>query len=75
MGTHTLQRVPAEVESKALDFMLFMRRIVFGANRDRRYVINMDQTPVYFSMNAKCTLELIKKKQSTFARQRATQSG
>ena len=55
----------AEVESEALDFMMFMRRIVFGANHDRRFVINMDQTLVYFSMNAKCTLELIKKKNNS----------
>ena len=48
MGTHTLQRVPAEVKSEAVDFMVFMRRIVFGANRDRHFVINMNQTPVYF---------------------------
>ena len=61
MGTHTLQRLLAEVECEALDFMVFMCRIIFGANRDRRFVINMDQTPVYFSMNAKRTLELIKK--------------
>ena len=41
MGTHRLQRVPAKVKSKALDFMVFMRRIVFGANRDRHFVISM----------------------------------
>ncbi len=59
MGTHTPQPVPAEVKSEALNFMLFMRHIVFGVYHDRRFVINMDQTPVYFSMNTKCTLELI----------------
>jgi hypothetical protein len=36
MGKHTSQRPPAEVESKAFDFMRFMRRIVSGSNRDRR---------------------------------------
>jgi hypothetical protein len=75
MGMHTSQRVPAKVKSKAFDFMLFMRCIVFGANRNWRFVINMDQTPVYFSMNAKRTLELIEKKQSTLALRRTTQSG
>jgi hypothetical protein len=76
MGTHTLQRVPAEVESKALDFMVFMHHIVFGGNCDRHFVINMDQMPVYFSMNAKRTLELTEEKnQSTFALQWASQSG
>jgi hypothetical protein len=62
MGTHTLQRPLAEVKSEALDFMVFMYRIVFGANCDRHFVINMDQAPVYYSMNAKRTLELIERK-------------
>ncbi len=62
MGMQTLQRPPAEIESEALNFMRFMRQIVFGSNCDRRYILNMDQTPVYFLMNAKHTLELIGKK-------------
>ena len=62
MGTHTLQRPPVEVESEAFDFMRFMRLIVSGGNCNRRFVINMDQTPVYFTMNAKQTLEVIGKK-------------
>ena len=67
MGTHTLQHPPAKVESKAFNFMQFMRRIVSSGNRDRRFVINMDQMLVYFSMNAKRMLEVIgkNKKQST----------
>jgi hypothetical protein len=48
MGMHTLQRLPAEVESKAFDFMQFMRVIVSGGNCDRRFIINIYQTPVYF---------------------------
>jgi hypothetical protein len=62
MGTHTLQRPPAEVENGPFDFMRFMRCIVSGGNRERRFVINMDQTPVYFLMNAKRTLEVAGKK-------------
>jgi hypothetical protein len=62
MGTHTSQRPPVEVESKAFDFMRFMRIIVSGGNRDRRFIINMDQTPVYFLMSSKRTLEVIEKK-------------
>jgi capsule polysaccharide export protein KpsC/LpsZ len=72
MGMHTLQRPPVEVEGEASDFMRFVRVIVSGANRDRRFILNMDQTPVYFSMSSKKTLELIGKKTSTFARQRMT---
>ena len=74
MGMHTLQRVPAKVESKALNFMLFMRRIVFGTNCNRHFVINMDQTLVYFSMNGKHMLELTEKYQSTFTCQWMTRS-
>ena len=74
MGTHTSQRPPAEVEGEASDFMRFVRVIVSGGNRDRRFILNMDQTPVYFSMNSKKTLELIEKKPSTFARRRMTRS-
>jgi hypothetical protein len=59
MGTHTLQRAPAKVESKALDHMAYVRHIVLGSNRDRHFILNMDQTPVYFSMSAKHTLEVI----------------
>jgi hypothetical protein len=62
MGTHASQRPPAEVEGEAADFMRFMRGIVSGGNRDRRFIINMDQTPVFFSMSSKRTLELIGKK-------------
>ncbi len=62
MGMHMLQHPPAEVKSKALDFMQFMRQIILSSNRDRRYILNMDQTPVYFLMNAKRTLELIGEK-------------
>jgi hypothetical protein len=42
--------------------------IVSGGNRDRCFIINMDQTPVYFSMSKKRTFEVIGKKLSTFAR-------
>jgi hypothetical protein len=64
MGTHTSQRPPAEVECEASDFMRFVRVIVSGSNRDRRFILNMDQTPVYFSMSSKKTLELIGEKTS-----------
>ena len=74
MGTHTSQRPPAEVESEAFDFMLFVRAIVSGGNRDRRFIINMNQTPVYFSMSSKRTIEVIGKKTSTFARRRMIRS-
>ena len=61
MGMHTSQHPPAKVETEALDYMRFMRRIVLGSNHDCHFILNMDQTPVYFLMNAKCTLEVIGK--------------
>ena len=61
MGTHTSQRPPAEVENKAFNFMRFVRRIISGGNRDLRFSITMDQTPVYFLMNAKQTFEVVGK--------------
>jgi hypothetical protein len=42
--------------------MQFMRLIVSNSNRDRCFIIKMDQTPVYFTVNAKKTLEVIGKK-------------
>ena len=62
MDTHTSQRPPVKVKNKAFDFMQFMRLILSGSNCDWRFIINMDQTPVYFTMNAKKTLEVIGKK-------------
>ena len=62
MGTHESQRKPEEVEGEAKDYMHLIRPCVIGNNRDPRFILNMDQTPVYFLMNAKCTLELIGKK-------------
>ncbi len=61
MGMQTLQCLLAEVKSKALDYMQLMRQIVLNNNRDWRCVLNMDQMPIYFLMNAKLTLELIGK--------------
>jgi hypothetical protein len=36
-----------------------MRQIVLCSNCDRRYILNMDQMPVYFLMNSKRTFELL----------------
>jgi hypothetical protein len=75
MGTHTSQRPPAEVASKALDYIVYMCHIVTSSNRDRHFILNMNQTPVYFAMSAEQTLELITtKKPSTSAQWRMTQN-
>ncbi len=72
MGTHTGQHPPAKVESEACKYMAYMRCIVLGSNRDRHFILNMDQTPVYFLMCAKRTLEVIGKKWSIFAQRPMT---
>ncbi len=59
MGTHELQCKPDEVAAEASDYMDVMHCLVNGPHRDRRFILNMDQTPVYFTMNAKRMLELV----------------
>ena len=58
MGTHESQHRPEEVAKEAADFMSLMRPILKGPHRDWHYILNMDQTPVYFSMSKKRTLEI-----------------
>jgi hypothetical protein len=62
MGTHLSQRMPEEVEEEVKDYMRLICPFLIGRHCDLRFVINMDQTPVYFAMNAKPTLEVIGKK-------------
>ena len=59
MGTHVAQRDPEEVRGEATDYMNSVRPLVEGPHRDRRFILNMDQTPVYFSMCPKKTLEIV----------------
>jgi hypothetical protein len=77
MGTHESQHKPEEVQEEATDYMRLIRPFLIGNHRDPRFILNMDQSPVYFSMNAKRTLELIGKKTihirtSTYDTKRAT---
>ena len=55
--THESQRSPVEVENEALDFISMMQPIVSGLNRSEDYIINMDQTPIFFSMVPRTTLQ------------------
>jgi hypothetical protein len=55
--THESQRLPQEVMDEAKGFV---SRIIPSANmpnRDKRFIINMDQTPVFFSMVPRTTLQ------------------
>ena len=53
MGTHESQRKPDKVAAEASDYTAVMRRLVDGPHRDRRFILNMDQTPVYFCTECK----------------------
>ncbi len=48
IGTHETQRKPEEVEGEAKDYMHLIRPFVIGSHRDPCFILNMDQTPVYF---------------------------
>jgi hypothetical protein len=48
MGTHLLQCKPDEVEAESKDYMCLIRPFLIGCHCDLRFIINMDQTPVYF---------------------------
>jgi hypothetical protein len=53
MGTHLCQRMPEEVEAEASNYMRLICTLLFGPHRDQRFILNMDQTPFYFSMSTK----------------------
>ena len=50
MGTHESQRQPDDVATEALDYMNLMRPLLEGPHRDRRFILSMDQMPVFFCM-------------------------
>jgi hypothetical protein len=62
MGTHLLQCKPDEVEADAKDYMRLIRPFLIGPHRDLRFIININQTRVYFAMSVKQTLEVVGKK-------------
>jgi hypothetical protein len=62
VSTHTAQKSPVEVASDALTFVAETIPVLatsFYGRRDKDYIINMDQTPVYFTMGSKSTLEFV----------------
>ena len=46
--THQSQEDMTAVYQKANDWMKNIRPILLGNNKDERYIINMDQTPIFF---------------------------
>ena len=55
--THEAQAAPEVHEGKAKAFILTTRTLLQGPHRHKKYIINMDQTAVYFSMTPGTTLE------------------
>lgn len=61
-STHTAQRPPEEVRGEARQFVAeTIPRLAtsYYGRRDKDFIINMDQTPVFFTMATKYTLELV----------------
>jgi hypothetical protein len=48
MGTKVSQRPPGEVCQDAQELQDFIRLMLQGPELDLRWIINMDQTPVFF---------------------------
>ena len=56
--THISQRLPQETEEESQQWLQVMRPIVSAPNVQKKFVLNMDQTPMYFSMAPVSTLNL-----------------
>jgi len=61
-GMHELLCKPEEVDGDLNDYIRLIHLFVIGNHHDLRFILNMDQAPVYFLMNSKRKLELIGKK-------------
>ena len=49
MGTKVSQRSPGKVGEEAMEFQEFIRPMLLGPERSLHWIINMDQTPVFFN--------------------------
>jgi transposase-like protein len=54
--THECQRPPEYLRREALDFIEYARPKLVGPTRDPRFILNMDQTPIFFDMSSGRTL-------------------
>ena len=57
-GTHECQRDPRETHGEATDWIEYIRPFVMQPNRHEDFILNMDQTPVYFTLNENRTLDV-----------------
>ena len=56
MRTNEATRPPHAVREEALEFLVITRPMLAGPHRDRRWIFNMDQTPLFFSYHRMRTL-------------------
>ena len=61
LGTNESQRSPAEVATEALDYIQNVARPMVSqeGGRHEDFILNMDQTPIPFTYNAKKTIEIV----------------
>ena len=59
VGTHEAQRSPSEVRADALNFLVSLRPTLIEPGRSQHFILNMDQTPIFFSMTPRTTLNQI----------------
>jgi hypothetical protein len=55
--TRQTKKNAKETEAKALDFVSFMKEKMTGPHRDKRFILNMDQTPVLYCQHKGFVLE------------------
>ncbi len=58
-GTRVSQQNPQDMLDEALTLVQYMRPQLSAPDVDQDYVVNMDQTPVYFTMAPRTTLKLM----------------
>jgi hypothetical protein len=59
VGTHEAQRPPEDVRAEAIEFLVQLRPRLLSSDRRRGFILNMDQTPIFFSMTPRTTIERI----------------
>ena len=57
-GTTQAAQHPQETLDNALEWLAIMRPLASAPTQEKKFVLNMDQTPIYFSMPPGRTLEL-----------------
>jgi hypothetical protein len=56
IGTHVSQKAPELAAADVSNFVKVIRPFLHGPSHHPSFILNMDQTPVYYSMHEKHTL-------------------